>query len=149
MKNMTEEAVNLTARERFERLAAFDNVLPQNGFQLANEAEYAEVLQSIEDHKYLINERIPFEISMEQALFSWCENVYHPVMQAIDESGLVHAFPGATRGELFMWVTRHWHFLKQAGHPDVTIEAAVNSYDTQFGSGLFTRLLNRIRAIAA
>ena len=149
MKNRMETISSPTARDRFERLVSFDNVLTQDGFQLANEAEYAEVLQSIEDHKYLTNENIPFEITMEQALFSWCENVYHPVMQAIDESGLVHAFPGATRGELFMWVTRHWHFLKQAGHPDVTIEAAVNSYDTQFGSGLFTRLLNRIRAIAA
>jgi hypothetical protein len=138
-----------SARERFERLIAFDNVLTQDGFRLASEAEYAEVLQSIEDHKYLTNEKIPFEISMEQALFSWCENVYHPVMYAIDEAGLVYAFPEATRAELFLWVTRHWHYLKQELHPGVSIDAAVQSFGRQFGTGLFARLLNRIKAIAA
>ena len=148
MKNRMETISSPTARDRFERLVSFDNVLTQDGFQLANEAEYAEVLQSIEDHKYLTNENIPFEITMEQALFSWCENVYHPVMQTIDEAGLVYAFPEATRAELFMWVTRHWHFLKQ-DQPAVSIETAVHSYGRQFGSGLFTRLLNRIKAIAA
>jgi len=39
--------------------------------------------QHISTHKWLINEKIPFEITLEQALFSWYENVYLPMDAAI------------------------------------------------------------------
>jgi len=144
-----EAATTLTARDRFEQLIAFSHEIKQDGFQLATEAEYAEVLQNIEDHKYLTNEKIPFEISMDQALFSWYENVYHPMMQGIDQAGLVFAFPEATRAELFLWVTRHWHFLKLEQGREVSAEEAAYSYGNQFGSGLLAQLFNRVKAIAA
>lgn len=149
MNATVKESTNLTARDRFESLIAFANEIKQDGFQLATEAQYAEVLQSIEDHKYLTNEMIPFEISMDQALFSWYENVYHPMMRAIDDAGLVYAFPEASRAELFLWVTRHWHFLKQEQGPDVSVNEAAYSYASKFGVGLFSRLLNRVKALAA
>lgn len=144
-----EATTPLTARAQFEELVACFNEIKQDGFQLASDGEYAEVLQSIEDHKYLTNEKIPFEISMDQALFSWYENVYHPVMQAIDQTGLVYAFPEATRGELFMWVTRHWHFLKMERGADLGVLEAAYSFGDQFGSGLLARLVNRVKALAA
>jgi len=149
MNNTMEAATTLTARDRFEQLIAFSHEIKQDGFQLATEAEYAEVLQNIEDHKYLTNEKIPFEISMDQALFSWYENVYHPVMQAIDQAGLRYAFPEATRGELFMWVTRHWHFLKMERGADLGVLEAAYSFGDQYGSGLLARLVNRVKALAA
>ena len=138
-----------TARERFEQLTAFAQEALLDGFQLDSDAEYAEVMDSIRDHKYLTNEKIPFEISMDEALFSWYENVYHPVLQAIDRAGLVYAFPSATRGQLFLWVTRHWHFLKQESGREISAEDAAYSYRDRFGSGLFTRLLTRVKSLVA
>ena len=139
-----------TAREQFDQLiSTYAPEIKQDGFELTSESEYAEVLQSIQDHKYLTNEGIPFEITMGQALFSWYENVYHPVTRVMDEEGLQWAFPGATRGELFLWVTRHWHFLKQEQGRDISVEEAVHSYGLKFGVGLFNRLLYRIRMLAA
>lgn len=149
MNTTMEVQASQSARARFEQLIRFANEIKQDGFQLTSESEYAEVLQHIEDHKYLTNEGIPFEISMDQALFSWYENVYHPMTRAIDEAGLVYAFPDATRAELFLWVTRHWHFLKQENGPNVSAEAAAFSYGSKFGTGLILRLLNRVRLLAA
>ena len=136
------------ARARFEQLAAPAAELRGEDFQLTSEAEYQEALQSILDHKYLTNERIPFEISMDQALFCWYENLYHPLMQAIDETGLQLAFPDATRGQLFLWVSRHWHFLKLERGRDVSFEQAAISYAATFGKGVM-RLWNRVRLAAA
>jgi len=138
-----------SARDRFEHLFAFATEFKQDGFRLANENEYAEVMRSIEDHKYLTNERIPFEISMDQAVFSWYENVYHPIMQAIDEAGLVFAFPDTSKAQLFMQVTSHWHFLKQEGGQDISATAAAYSYGDRFGSGIFSRLLTRMKLLVA
>jgi len=97
MNNMTEPH---PARDRFETLVPSSYEFMNHGFQLANEAEYAQLLQGIEAHKYLTNEKIPFEITMDDALFSWYENVYRPVDLAIERAGLVYAFPEATRAQL-------------------------------------------------
>jgi hypothetical protein len=137
-----------SARERFEQLTALAAEFRDADFQLTSEAEYAEVLQSIEDHKYLTNEKIPFEIRMDQALFCWFENLYHPMMLAIDEADLPLAFPGATRAQLFLWVSRHWHFLKQDEGREVGFDEAAISYGARFGHGVM-RLVNRVRLLAA
>lgn len=139
-----------TAREQFEQLiSAHAPYISQDYFQLTSESEYAEVLQGIWDHKYLTNEKIPFEITLEQALYSWHENVYYPVTREIDDEGLLWAFPNATRGELFLWVTRHWHFLKQEKDHNVSLEEAVTSFGMKFGTGAFSRFLYRMRRLAA
>lgn len=45
-------------------------------------------------HKWLINEKIDYKISYEQATFSWYENVYKPLKYAIHEGSLIlKAFP--------------------------------------------------------
>ena len=136
------------ARERFEQLIAGAGEFQGEDFQLTSASEYAEVLQSILDHKYLTNEKIPFEIRMDQALFCWYENLYRPIMLAVDEAALELACPGATRGQLFLWVSRHWHFLKQDRNREVGFEEAALHYGAQYGSGVM-RLLNRVRLLAA
>lgn len=51
--------------------------------------EVAQLIQKyVETHKWLINEKIPFEISFEQAVFSWHENVYQPLVRALFRSQL-------------------------------------------------------------
>jgi len=139
-----------SAREHFEELLRVHApYLDPKGFQFTADWEYEETLQSVQDHKYLVNERIPYEISLEEAFFSWHENVYHPVSQAIEDEGLEAFFPEATRGELFLWVSRHWHFLEsEAGHP-VSAWKAARSYARRFGSGFLGRVLLRIRSLAA
>jgi hypothetical protein len=146
MNNTTEPH---TARDRFETLVPSSYEFMDHGFQLANEAEYAQVLQGIEAHKYLTNEKIPFEITMDDALFSWYENVYRPIDQAIERAGLVYDFPEATRAQLFLWVTNHWHFLKLETGREVSAEEAAFSYGSRFGSSVFHRFLNRVKLLVA
>jgi hypothetical protein len=150
MTEAIERNVTETAREQFEALiSTYAPYINLNDFQLSNESEYVELLQNIQDHKYLTNEGIPFEITMEQALFSWFENVFDPMTRMIDEEGLLWAFPGISRGELFMRVTSHWNFLKQESGRDVGFEEAVNSYGARFGAGVISRFLYRIKRLAA
>ncbi len=44
------------------------------------------ILDYISTHKWLISEKIPFKVSCDQAIFSWTENVYNPLMYAIENS---------------------------------------------------------------
>lgn len=150
MNTALAEHVNESARGRFEQMIRdFAPYIPSEDLQFATEEEYAEILKHIEDHKYLTNENIPFEITMEQTLFSWYENVYFPLMQAIEEEGLEWSLPNTTRGELLLWVTRHWHYLKQEKGPNVGPRDAVRSFGSQFGTNALRRLVFRLKSLAA
>ncbi|MEI8094230.1 MAG: hypothetical protein WCG80_08470 [Spirochaetales bacterium] len=111
---------------------------------LFDPAEFAgarteDLLHHVEEHKYLANQAIPREITFEEALDSWNQLVYSPLSSAINESQLAKAFPEVGRGELFLWVSRHWHYMKQAGEIDVMPHEAVLDFGTRFGHDALTR----------
>ena len=137
-----------TAKERFEDLIRNAPEFSSEVFSLPEDDLYAEVLSQIEEHKYLTNEHIPYEITMREALYSWYENVYEPLMMAIDSENIVAAFPGKTRGDMFMWICSHWHFLKEEKQTDVYVEEAVRSFGAKFADGRFARFYYRMRTPA-
>jgi hypothetical protein len=142
-------AAKNTAFGRFQLLVANAPEFAGEDFVLINDDQYEEVLKSIKDHKYLLNQGIPYEITMRDALYSWYENVYEPIVLAIDDEGVSAAFPGHSRAELFLWVCRHWHYLKEARAKDVSVEEAVRSYAAQFAKDGFTRFVYKIRQAVA
>jgi len=101
-------------------------------------ARHEELLQHVEEHKYLANQTIPHEISLEEAFNSWLLLVHGPVAETIETEGLNRAFPQVGKGELFLWVSRHWHHMKQR-NPDVSVREAVLDFGTRFAADAVTR----------
>ncbi len=78
------------------------NTIHFNPVEFAGAGE-DELLHQIEEHKYLANQTIPFEISMEEAYESWSLLVHEPLARAIEAEGLDKAFPEVAKGELYLW----------------------------------------------
>ena len=95
-------------------------------------ASAGELLECVQVHKYLINQSLPYEISLEDAFNSWNELVHEPLSQAIEVAGLVKEFPQTGEGELFLWVCRHWHFMKQESCTEVPASEAVLDFGKKF-----------------
>lgn len=134
-----------SARAQFEELIKYAPEFVNEDFQLEYEAEYEEVLKHIAEHKYLTNELIPYEINNMETIFSWYENVYQPITLAIDQLGLAAAFPGKTRAQMFLWVCRHWHYLKAEKKAFVSVEEATCSFGAKFSRKPLMRLFFRIQ----
>jgi hypothetical protein len=64
-------------------------------------------------HKYYMNEGKKEEIPFSEALVSWYDHVYQPIAQIIKEQWLVLNFPGRSAGDLYVWIVKHWDFLKK------------------------------------
>lgn len=101
-------------------------------------ARHEELLQHVEEHKYLANQTIPYEISLQEAFESWLLLVHGPVAETIEEEGLNRAFPEVGKGELFLWVSRHWHHMKQR-NANVSVREAVLDFGTRFAADAVTR----------
>ena len=135
-------------RERFEELIHNAPEFSGEDFVLSDESQYAAVLSHIEEHKYLTNQVIPYEISQREALYSWYENVYEPLMMAIDSESIVSAFPGKTRADLFMMICEHWHYLKSDRGRDVYVDEAVRSFGARYAHAGLARFYYRLRGAA-
>ena len=112
-------------------------------------AREEELLHHVEEHKYLANQTIPYEISMEEAFDSWNMLVAAPLSESIENEGLNRAFADTGKGELFLWVSRHWHYMKQNSDFDVTAREAVLDFGTRFSHDAITRFAFFLKRVAA
>lgn len=112
-------------------------------------AREEELLRHVEEHKYLANQSIPYEITLEEAYDSWLQLVHAPLAIAIESSGLDRAFSEVPKGELFLWVSRHWHYMKKGGTVDVSAQEAVLDFGTRFASDAITRFSFFLKKVAA
>jgi hypothetical protein len=64
-------------------------------------------------HKYYLNEGIAEEIPFSDALVSWYNNVYQPIEEIIRGRWMKTNFPGRSTSDLYVWIVKHWDFLKK------------------------------------
>jgi hypothetical protein len=86
-------------------------------------------------HKYYLNQQINGELPFRDALVSWYNNVYKPIIGIITEEKLCACFPGRTESDLYVWIIKHWDLLKKKYgiHYSLT-DAARDFRDTYSGA---------------
>jgi hypothetical protein len=75
--------------------------------------QYDVIYNHILVHKYFLNQHKTEEIPFSNALVSWYNKVYCPVINIIKEQRLLPHFPGRSPGDLYVWIVKHWDFLKR------------------------------------
>ncbi len=81
-------------------------------------AGYDRLLEHIAGHRYYLGLQQGREPSWEEAVASWRDTVYRPVLAVIREHGLMADFPGRTATDLYLWVVDRLHRLRQAYRDD-------------------------------
>ncbi len=73
------------------------------------------ILQRIETyinkHKWFVNEKIPYTITLEQAFFSWHENVFLPQKYEMEATNIVNILNHMTKFEIFVMVSNEYYLL--------------------------------------
>ncbi|MDR1971737.1 MAG: transcriptional regulator [Treponema sp.] len=97
-------------------------------------------------HKYYLNEKKEEEIPFSEALVSWYRNVYQPIALIIKEQWMALNFPGRSTGDLYVWIVKHWDFLKKK-YGAYSLSEAARDFSIKYGQN--RNLLFRIMAAAA
>ncbi|WP_041394982.1 hypothetical protein [Parasphaerochaeta coccoides] len=105
--------------------------------------DFALLKKQVATHKYLVNQNIPWTISWDDALYSWLENVFNPLMQYISRWEVRSAFPNMTLAQLYFAVSDHWYYLLEK-HPEAWADLAALDYSAKYGHGL-PALVSRLR----
>jgi hypothetical protein len=84
-------------------------------------------------HKFYLNEHTESEIPFSDAMVSWFNNVYKPIIDIIEEDRLYSRFPGRTASDLYVWIVKHWDFLKKKYGVLYSIKDAARDFATKYG----------------
>jgi hypothetical protein len=112
---------------------------------------YDVVYNHILVHKYYLNQTLEEELPFEEALVSWYNNVYSPIIKIINEDMLCLNFPGSSPSDLYVWIVKHWDYLKKENGVHYSIAEAASDFSLKYGKskGRFFRFLASIAAKAS
>ena len=108
---------------------------------------YDVIYNHILTHKYYINQKKEEEVTMEEAILSWFNTVYLPLVTSVRKKHILHNFPKRTLADMYVWIVRYWDELKQKFGDEVPIEAAVVDFDKKYKIPLYKRFINNIKRI--
>lgn len=96
----------------FLRVTRLDKLRPEQNIVLTNPGRYKRLLADIERHKYFREIECGCEIPYEEAVVSWYDNVYMPLINEIRERDILPNFPGRTEADLYAWLIVHRESLE-------------------------------------
>jgi hypothetical protein len=96
--------------------------------------KYDRLLDHIATHRWYLGEHRQAEVSFEEAVTSWYDNVYIPIVQVIREQEMLKGFPHRTETDLYLWIVRHQWYLRETYGEEVPIEKAAEEVTGQLGA---------------
>ncbi|MGP1594208.1 MAG: transcriptional regulator [Treponema sp.] len=112
--------------------------------------QYDVIYNHILVHQYFLNEHNT-TADFSEALASWYNTVYMPVIQVIESYGLLANFKNRTKSDIYVWLIKHWDTLKQKNGNDYSLAAAAQDFaihevPEESGTGWWAKLKQRLAA---
>ncbi len=132
-------------REKFYRVTNLDKLRGDCILNFTAPGRYDDVVEHINEHRAFLKEKEGRDISFEEAMLSWCDNIYKPIVKLIRDEKLLNRFYGRTEADLYVWIVRHWDELKRKWGKEYPLKEALEDYKNRFASGFFNRLKDKLR----
>jgi hypothetical protein len=122
----------------FYEKTQFGELTGYGDLDFTSPGRYDEIYNHILVHKYFLNQHTSEEIPFSKALVSWYNKVYRPVIDIIKEQWLLLHFPGRSPGDLYVWIVKHWDFLKKK-YGVYSLAEAARDFSRKYGQrrGIF------------
>lgn len=120
-----------------------DSLRPNADLRVTIPGQYRLLEEHIQIHRYFLGIDLQRDITWDEAVSSWYDNVYLPVVQVIKDRGLPDQFPDRTEADFYLWVSEYrrelaaelgWEVDSKVAAADLVLQAR-----SQLGNSL-TRL---------
>ena len=147
--------VGMTRRQIFKRVlnyekrvfyaeTAFGDITDCWDLDFSAVGEYDVIYNHIQIHKYYINQDKTEEISMSEAILSWYNTVYLPVVNVLKKQHIMRKFRKRTISDMYVYLIKYWDELKHKFGDEISLDAAAEEFTNIYGNGFFKRLLKCI-----
>ena len=133
-------------RADFYKKTGLKELRPGADICLSLVGQYTKLLDHIEVHRYYTSEYVKHTISYPEAVCSWYDNIYTPMVEIIRKHKILKDFPKRTEADLYLWIIEHLAYLKAAYQRDISFEEAAEHFRKNSFSIQVTGFLNKISA---
>ena len=113
----------------FLERTSLDTLIPAANIKLTIPDGFERMLEHIAVHHYFMGLDLQRDITEEEAITHWYDDVYMPVIKIIRDTNILKEFPEKTEGDLYLWVLDHQHYLaSEEGIPLQPPEDAARNY---------------------
>jgi len=134
-----------TSRLQFLQRTGLDKYYPDAPIRLTEPGRYRHLYEQIAVHRWYMGEERGAEIPYEEAALSWYENVYLPLAEEIERSGLLNDFPDRTVTDLYLWLCKHREELRDQYDLQLDEKAAVSTFASVYSGKRLHRALKKAR----
>ena len=96
----------------FHERTGLDRLRPEQNVELTVLGRYWQLDERIAIQMYHLAQEREVPVSLEEAVSSWYDDVYTPIVKIIRERGVMARFPGRTEADLYLWIIENWRELK-------------------------------------
>ncbi len=104
--------------------------------------QYDIIYHHILTHKYFINQNKTEEISLEDAITSWFNTVYLPVVQTIQKYKIMKYFKNRTIGDLYLFIITFYDEFKKKFGEELPLDIIVSDIKKEKKFPLLTKIKN-------
>lgn len=109
--------------------------------------QYDVIYNHILTHKYYINLNQVEEISMTDAIMSWHNTVYMPVVNTISRHKVMKKFRRRTVSDLYVWLIKYWDELKKALGEDIPLDDVLEDFEKSFSETFVAKIKNNLKKV--
>jgi hypothetical protein len=128
----------------FYAITAFGDITECWDLDFSSPGQYDVVYNHILSHKYYINQSKEEEVSLTDAVVSWYNTVYLPVIKVIKNLRVLSRFRHRTASDLYVWLIKYWDDVKKQFGGDYSLEDAAKDFKNRFSVGPVKQLLRKI-----
>jgi hypothetical protein len=126
------EALITYEKNIFYEKTEFGKLTNYFDLNFSSPGRYDVIYNHILVHKYYLNENTKEEIPFNDALVSWFNNVYYPVITIIKDQKLILNFERRTEADLYVWIIKHWDLLKKK-YGTYSLDKAAGDFSRKYG----------------
>lgn len=126
------ELIRLGEYARFLNQTRLDKICSGAAIEFSSLGRYDVLLDHISAHRWYMGIDQKREVSWEEAVADWYDNIYAPVSNVIKEYNILRNFPGRTVGDLYLWIMDFRWYLRENTGQDMGAQTAALSYDAQY-----------------
>lgn len=108
---------------------------------------YDLLLDHIATRKYYLGEAQGREAGWDEAVTSWYDELYLPLVEDVERFRVLARFPGRTDADLYLWIMDHRYYLAEHLGQDVGSAQATRDYAQRFSPPVGRRMLQQLRRL--
>jgi len=96
----------------FSRKTRLNELRPDIQINITIPGQYHKLLEHIDVHRYYLSQTQEREIPYQEAVLSWVDNIYLPMVDVIREQEILDLFPNRTESDLYVWIIEHLAYIQ-------------------------------------